>query len=372
MVEDLTRAVWLRRGIVAALLAGLVILAFQVLQPFIVPVIWSVILAYASWPLHQKVVKLFGGARVLPALLMTLFMAALILLPIVYLVTLMQTEVLRAYQGFSELLARGPQLPSFILELPMVGAALREWLASVAADPASLDADIRGLVNRFAGEVGPILGLVGTNIAKLIISLVSLFFMYRDGEKFAAQVAAVLEQFLGGRVHGYIDAIGDTVKAVVYGLFLAAIAQGTLAGIGYYFAGLNAPVFLGALTTLCALIPFVVPVMWGGASLWLLLSGDTVAALGLFLWGALAVSWIDNVVRPLVISGATKIPFLLVMFGVLGGLASFGLVGLFIGPVILAVLMAIWREWLAEKRAAEEPGGSAAGGSAAAGEGEAR
>jgi predicted PurR-regulated permease PerM len=104
-----------------------------------------------------------------------------------------------------------------------------------------------------------------------------------------------------------------------------------------------------------ALIPFVVPFMWGGASLWLLLTGSTVAAIGLFLWGLFAVSWIDNLVRPLVISGATRIPFLLVMFGVLGGLAAFGLVGLFIGPVILGIIVAIWREWLAEKRAAEIP-----------------
>jgi predicted PurR-regulated permease PerM len=90
--------------------------------------------------------------------------------------------------------------------------------------------------------------------------------------------------------------------------------------------------------------------MWGSASVWLYLTGDTAAAIGLAIWGLTAVSWVDNIVRPLVISGATRIPFLLVLFGVLGGLAAFGLVGLFIGPVILAVIMAVWREWLAEKR----------------------
>jgi predicted PurR-regulated permease PerM len=94
-----------------------------------------------------------------------------------------------------------------------------------------------------------------------------------------------------------------------------------------------------------------VPFVWGGVALWLLATGKTWAGVFLLIWGATAISWIDNVVRPFVISSATRIPFLLVMFGVLGGLAAFGLVGLFIGPVILAVLIAVWREWLAETRA---------------------
>jgi predicted PurR-regulated permease PerM len=137
---------------------------------------------------------------------------------------------------------------------------------------------------------------------------------------------------------------------VVYGLVFAALAQGSLAGFGYWIAGLNAPVFLAALTTLAALIPFAVPLVWGGVALWLLAIGKTGAGVFLLIWGATAVSWVDNVVRPFVISSATRIPFLLVMFGVLGGLAAFGLVGLFVGPVILAVLIAVWREWLAETR----------------------
>jgi predicted PurR-regulated permease PerM len=182
--------------------------------------------------------------------------------------------------------------------------------------------------------------------------MVSLFFMFRDGEQFAAQVRRMLEQFFGAvRVEHYLHGIGATVRAVVYGIVCAAFAQGTLAGLGYWAAGLPAPIFLGALTFLVGLVPFVVPFMWAGASLYLFLTGKTVAAIGLFIWGLTAVSWIDNIVRPLVISGSTRIPFLLVLFGVLGGLAAFGLVGLFIGPVILAVVMAIWREWIAEKRA---------------------
>ncbi len=102
------------------------------------------------------------------------------------------------------------------------------------------------------------------------------------------------------------------------------------------------------MTALIAMVPFGTPIAWGSIAILLLLSGDTTAGVGLLLWGALVVSSVDNVIRPLVISNATRIPFLLVMFGVLGGLAAFGLVGLFLGPIILAVLMAVWHEWLEE------------------------
>lgn len=355
-MEDLARALWLRRLIVAALLAGLVLLAFQVLQPFIVPVIWAGILAFVTWPMHERVLRWVGGRRALAASMMTVAMIVAILLPLVWLIVLLQTEALAAYQHFVALLARGPTLPEFLLKLPVVGPWIAEQLARVAEDPAALGETLRAGLQRWVGQFGTIVGGVGRNIVKMAIALFSLFFMYRDGPRLAAQVSQMLAQFLGPRVVHYVEAIGDTVKAVVYGLVLAALAQGTLAGIGYWAAGLEAPVFLGALTAMLALIPFVVPFMWGGASLWLLLTGKTLAALGLFLWGLLAVSWIDNLVRPLVISGATRLPFLLVMFGVLGGLAAFGLVGLFIGPVILGIIVAIWREWLAEQRAGEIPG----------------
>ncbi len=350
-MEDLIRAVWLRRLVVAALLIGLFVLVVQVLQPFVVPLLWSAILAYSTWPAFNWLRARFGGRATPAALLMTLLISAAIILPMVWLVSLVQTEALHAYEGLAALLAKGVRLPPELLGLPVVGDWLRDTSARIAADPGALGADVRQIFDRSFGEVGILIGGVGRNVVKLLLAIFSLFFMYRDGESLFGQTANVLEQFLGTRVHHDLDAIGSTVQAVVYGLLLAALAQGLLAGIGYAVAGLSAPVFLAALTTLCALIPFVVPLIWGRASLWLLLSGKTAAAIGLFLWGALAVSWIDNVVRPLVISGATRIPFLLVMFGVLGGLAAFGLIGLFIGPVILAVAIAIWREWLAEKRA---------------------
>jgi predicted PurR-regulated permease PerM len=145
-------------------------------------------------------------------------------------------------------------------------------------------------------------------------------------------------------VHDYLVAIGATTQGVVYALILGAIAQGTVAGIGYFFAGVEAPVLMGAITVLIALIPFGAPLVWGSLALWMLVNGHLGHGIFLMVWGLLIVSWVDNLVRPMVISNATRMPFLLVVFG---------LVGLFIGPVLLAVSLAIWREWLEEHQQQE-------------------
>jgi predicted PurR-regulated permease PerM len=350
-------APWLRRLIVATLLAGLIVLAFDVLAPFIVPVVWAIIIAYVTWPTNARLRARFGGRAAPAAVLMTVIITAAVIVPIVWFVLMLRTEVVGAYHHLADLIVAGQlKVPQALLDLPVVGESLREANARMPQDTAGLSLGVEHLVDRSSGDIVRAIGGVGRNLGKLTIAMLSLYFMYRDGEALALQVKHMLEKFVGARVDGYLDAIGSTVKAVVYGLVLTAIAQGLMAAAGYWITGLPAPVFLGTVTALSALIPFVVPVMWGAASVWLLLTGKTAAAIGLALWGAIAVSWIDNVIRPLVISNATRIPFLLVLFGVLGGLAAFGLVGLFIGPVILAVLIAVWREWSLETNAAGPPG----------------
>lgn len=346
MLEDFQSSTWLRPLVVVLLLGGLLLLSYAVLNPFLVPVIWALILAYVTWPLYRRLRKLMRGQATLSALAMTLLLTAAFILPVLWLLTLLHGELRGAYDEVTRYLAGKPRLPSALAGIPWLGEYLQEFLDRVSTDPAALKGELARWVDQSLGHARAIVGDVGRNVFKTFFALLTLFFMYRNGEQFAHQVRAVLERVIGDRIHDYLEAIGDTTRAVVYGIVLAAIAQGALAGLGYWIAGLRAPALLGAATALIALVPFGAPLIWASAGIWLLLTDRSGAGIGLLLWGALAVSWIDNLIRPLVISNQTRIPFLLVMFGVLGGIAAFGLVGLFVGPVILAILMAVWREWL--------------------------
>lgn len=346
MLEELHTSPWLRRLIIAVLLAGLLLLSYVVLRPFLVPVIWALILAYVTWPLYVRLRNLLRGQVTLAALIMTLVLATAFTVPVVWLASLLRSEVATAYEVLASFLARQPQLPDSIARIPWLGEWLQELIDRVSRDPKSLPSELGRVADQSLGEIRALIGGLGRNFAKTFFALLAAFFMYRNGEQLASQVREVMHRLLGERVDGYIRAIGDTTRAVVYGIVLAALGQGLLAGIGYWLFGLQAPALLGAVTALIALLPFGAPLIWVSAGIWLLITDRTGAGIGLLLWGALAVSWVDNLVRPLVIANATRIPFLLVMFGVLGGIAAFGLVGLFVGPVILAVLMAVWREWL--------------------------
>lgn len=334
-----------RNMMIGLLLIGLALLAYRVLKHFWSPVVWAAILVYITWPLFVFIDR-FLKKQSLSALLMTFFLASLIIIPLAWISLLLQTEIVGFYASLPVLLEKKPVLPSFILQIPYLGAEI-DLIFQRADDLRALlkDSIIPGL-KRFSG---PAIGLIenaGFVMVKLGLTLLVAFFFYRDGFSLKNQLKQLLHWALTERVEAYFNTIEETVKAIVYGIVLTAIAQGSLAGLGYWVVGLEAPILLGAITVFFALIPFGTPLVWGSVTLWLLMEGQFWAAAVLGLWGSLLVSSIDNLVRPLVISEATQIPYLLVFFGVIGGLAEFGFIGLFLGPVILAMVLAVWRECL--------------------------
>jgi predicted PurR-regulated permease PerM len=324
-----------------------------VLRPFVVPLIWGGILAYVSWPLQQRIVRAVRGRNGLAALLTTLLVTLAIVVPLVWLILMVRVEAVSAYAKVQTFLASKPSLPPALRDLPWIGAWAQDMLEQLSADPTAMREQLVMTLEQSSIEMSKLIGGVGRNFAKLFFAVLSMFFLLRDGPRLVREARAILEGILGPRVHDYLDAIGATTQAVVYALILGAIAQGTVAGIGYFFAGVEAPVLMGAITVLIALIPFGAPLVWGSLALWMLVNGHLGHGIFLMVWGLLIVSWVDNLVRPMVISNATRMPFLLVVFGVLGGVLAFGLVGLFIGPVLLAVSLAIWREWLEEHQQQE-------------------
>ncbi|WP_043703636.1 AI-2E family transporter [Leptothrix cholodnii] len=338
---------WLHRTVVAGLLGALLLVGFVVMRPFLVSIAWAAILVYVSWPLHVRTLALLRGHRAWAALAMSGVLTLTLGVTLLWLGLLLRGELILAFREVTALLQTGPHLPEPIARIPLLGPWLQERLAEFGGDRAALKLQLTELAEQWAGRTLRILGDVGVNALLFGVALVTSFFLFRDGDRLLEQLRRILQGLLGERVDGYFNAVGDTTRAVVYGLLLAATAQGLMAGLGYWVAGVKAPVFWGAATAVIALIPFGAPLVWGSIGLWLLLQGQLGAGIGLLLWGGLAVSWIDNLVRPMVISGVADIPFLLVLFGVMGGLAAFGLIGLFVGPVVLAVLLALWREWAA-------------------------
>ncbi|QIC63146.1 AI-2E family transporter [Acinetobacter schindleri] len=327
----------------------LLYLSFNVLKYFIVPVVWATIIAYMTWPLYQSIKRSVGSRPNLSAIIMMIMVTLVVGIPLTFAIFLLQHEGRSLYYELQKQVFSGHlNVPDFIRNLPLVGKEISRTLRDINNDPNSIVQNISIWIQGHLNYGKVVFNEISKNLIKLGFAMLSLFFFYRDGEIILKQVSKALEKVIGPRVHHYLDTISDTTRAVVYGVGLTAIAQALLAGVSYFVAGVPNPMVLTIITFIFALIPFGPPMAYGAVSLWLFSQGQTIEAIGVMAWGVCIVSTADNVIRPLVISGATQIPFLLIMFGVLGGIASFGLIGVFIGPVILAVLLAIWREWLHE------------------------
>ena len=327
----------------------LLYLSFNVLKYFIVPVVWAAIIAYMTWPLYQSIKRSVGSRPNLSAIIMMIMVTLVVGIPLTFAIFLLQHEGRSLYYELQKQVFSGHlNVPDFIRNLPLVGKEISRTLRDINNDPNSIVQNISIWIQGHLNYGKVVFNEISKNLIKLGFAMLSLFFFYRDGEIILKQVSKALEKVIGPRVHHYLDTISDTTRAVVYGVGLTAIAQALLAGVSYFVAGVPNPMVLTIITFIFALIPFGPPMAYGAVSLWLFSQGQTIEAIGVMAWGVCIVSTADNVIRPLVISGATQIPFLLIMFGVLGGIASFGLIGVFIGPVILAVVLAIWREWLHE------------------------
>lgn len=345
--RSVSRSVIYRSIVPGLALVGLLSLAFVVIAPFLAPLAWASVLGYASWPVAERIRLWCNGRDVLAASICSALAAITLLLPLLWLAWLAQQEFANAYHALQAFLAEPLHIVDKLKNVPLLGSWLSQLQESINNNPQELSAIINTWLANHKNEVAIVAGGIGKNLVKLIFVVVILFFFYRDGTRIAREFRHVLARFIGVQVHDYIHAAGATSRAVVYGVLLTALIQGVLAGLSYWVAGLSSPVIFGVVTAILALIPFCTPLAWGTAGFWLLMQGQTAEAIGVWIWGAAVVSQIDNILRPIFINSISPIPFLLVLFGVLGGLLAFGLIGLFIGPIILTVLWAVWREWTA-------------------------
>lgn len=351
MIENWTKEFIIQRLLAITLLVVLFILCFQIVEFFIVPALWAAILAYVTFPIYKFFNEKVQLSSSFSSAIMTVSISLLIGVPLVIGVFILQQEAVSLYSNIIFRVKAGYlDVPESIKDLPVVGQQIRDVLWNINRNPEGALEAFRTWIQShlYYGKVA--FDAVFGGLAKLGMALMTLFFFYRDGNSLVRQVRQALRNIIGNRIDGYIDSVGTTTRAVVYGIGLTALAQALLAGLGYYFAGAPSPILLTIITFIIALIPFGTPFVWGAVSIWLLSQGQTAEGIGLALWGILVISWVDNLIRPIVISGATKIPFIIIFIGVLGGITAFGFVGLFIGPVVLAIGLAVWREWISNHK----------------------
>lgn len=318
----------------------LVGLAALLVRPFWEALAWAVVIAFVTWPMYRGVQRAVRGRQTLAAFLMLALVVTIVAVPLTLLFRAAAIEGILLLEQARAWLASDP-IPSLLHRFPKVAeiwqTTMRPWLQDSGRVGQTLGAQVLPWLKAIAGA--------GTNLFQAVLALFTLFFFYRNGERYAQKTRAVLRRFLGEDIDRLLYPVRETTRAVFFGVIFAAVAQGAVAGLGYFLFGAPSPVLLGILTGVFALLPFGATLIWVPAAVWLVLQGALWPGLGLILWGVLAISTIDNLVRPLFISGTTRLPYFQVFFAFLGGLAAFGLLGLFLGPAILTVWMVLWEDW---------------------------
>ncbi|HEY0213974.1 MAG TPA: AI-2E family transporter [Paenirhodobacter sp.] len=342
LISDISAARWLLLGIIAA--------SVYFFYGFLVPVLAAGVIALASWPIRQWAVGRFGrtGAATVLVLLIVCFLVAPITIALVY-----AFGELQSWTGWAfEVNSAGSPTPHWMQDLPRVGPWVDEMWRQHVGRPGA----IGELVQLVSGSnIGAIYrgvltaGALAFHLAlTLLFVLVTLFVFYRDGERIEAQIDRVGLRILPNRWDRLSRVVPATISATVTGMTLIAIGEGVVLGIAYWVAGAPSPVTLGVITGFMALIPGGAPLSFTLVSVYLAATGHQIAGLALFLWGAIELFIVDKTIRPVLVGGPVKLPFLPTLFGLIGGVKTMGIVGLFVGPVLMALLVTIWREWQRE------------------------
>lgn len=350
---DIRRAQLIAYPSIARWLLVLVLLASAwFFHDFLVPVLAATVIAFASWPLHQRLQERLGLNRTVSAATLVLTIVFFLVIPLVFVIGYAARELREWIYWAIEVNQTGAPAPEWIDALPGVGDWLaQQWDLRVGkpgaigevvhvASGANIGSIYRGVLT--AGSVALHAALA------LVFMLITLFVFYRDGETIASQIDLIGERVLPERWERISRVIPRTISATVTGMTLIAIGEGLILGTAYWIAGVPSPVTLGVLTGFMALIPGGAPLAFTLVSIYLVGSGSTFAGVALFIWGCVELFVVDKTIRPALVGGPIKLPFLPTFFGLIGGVKTMGLVGLFVGPVLMALLVAIWREWMRE------------------------
>jgi predicted PurR-regulated permease PerM len=389
-----------------ALIGAIVLGCGFVLRPFVSAILWAAILCFATWPLHELFLKWLHGRRNVAAGLMTAVLFLFLVIPFV-LVGLTVTDSIRSVmrqlsvdgqreaerldslgqmetvlpvlngqatiarldstvqtpeqQSDPDAQADLPPPPKWLGHVPWVGGKISQYWLHVKEKAGPLLNSMRPSLEAAGPWVLRRSVDFATGVLQLAMSVLIAFFLYHDGEGLVARLREGFQRISGDYALRLINVVQTTVRSVVYGVLGTALAQGIVAGIGFVVAGTPAPVILALLTFFLSFAPFGPPIIWIGASAWLFVKGRIGWGIFMAFYGLFAISSVDNILKPYIMSRGSKQSFIVTFIGLLGGVAAFGFIGIFLGPTLLAVGLGLTREILDQRRystipkQAEEP-----------------
>jgi predicted PurR-regulated permease PerM len=327
-----------------AALALIIVGCYLVLRPFLSAVLWAVILAITLWPLQT-----FLAARVPPwiAALVTVVLITVVLIApfaVVFAEAADNSERVVSWLKYA-IEAGPPDPPAWVAGLPVVGERAAEYWSSFAHDTAKLVAELKRFIEPFQRALVAGGATVLGALLQLVLSILIVYFILRDGDGLARRVLIAADRLASERGIRLAHSAANTVRGVVIGILGTALAQGVVAAIGFWLAGIKGAPLLGFATFLLSPVPIGPPLIWAPAGIILIQQGRVGWGIFVLVWGALVVSSIDNIIKPLIISRGSDLPFILVFLGVLGGVVAFGFIGVFLGPVLLALGYSLVIEW---------------------------
>ncbi|KTD47569.1 AI-2E family transporter [Legionella quateirensis] len=329
------------------LTVGIVVLSIFIVHKFIPSMIWAAIIAIATYPLYKKWCDFFGKRDNVSALLFTTLMGLLFLIPLSWLVGILIKESQLFINFLQQINKDGGEAPEFFKNFPFVGNELVQYWDNNIGKPGNIK-DFLSNLHVTLTPASYYIKQIGFNLAhrsfQVGFTLLTLFFFYRDGDKLLLQVHHVGEYCLGNRWFRYSDRLPRALRATVNGTIVVGIGVGILMGVCYAFVEFPAPTLTGFITALAAMIPFVVPIVFITVALVLLSVGSLISAIIVLVWGTLVMFVADHFIKPVLIGGAIELPFLAVLFGILGGVETLGLLGLFLGPMVMVLFVTLWQE----------------------------
>lgn len=328
-------------------LVGLIVLGcLIVLKPFMPALLLALIFCISTWPAFRWLQGRLNGRTGLAALLMTVFLAACFVAPLLFLgSSLVESFRALVWRIVHALQSEPHELPALIQSIPFIGQHLDESWRGFTSDKEHMAQNLRLYIGPVSEKLILLAGGIGHGVIELALGVFISFFMFRHGSSVVSRLRSIIGRF-GGRISLHVLQICEaTMMSIVYGILGTALVLGALATMAFYIADVPGAPFLGLLTFLLGIIPGGPPLVLAPVTVWLFYQGQIGMGVFMALWSVGMVVILDLIIRPYFISLGSKMPLILVLLGIFGGVISFGFIGLFIGPALLSVAYAMFREW---------------------------